>query len=229
MRPLSLLLLGLLAPLTACGEMERGPGEGGGQLSPTLIEGSVQFPPRAGTATLTSDTSKPPLPVLTMEVQADGAYSLTLPQLPPTTASSGVPATLWQSNMPLSCQGRPLLSDPATQLLVVDGGFYSVGQQRIGELLPQPTALGNDAGLVVTIKVLAYADRPATVRGTLNCTVGGKSGVRTARVTLDERFERGWNTVVVRSELAAQSSELSISGSVTALQGMNWKFLPTAP
>lgn len=232
MRPRSLLLLlGLLAPLTACGGLERGPSGNDlpGQSTATVVQGAVLFPPLAGTATLTSDTGKQRLPVMTMDVQADGSYSLTLPESPPTGASSGVPATLWQSGMPLFCQGRPVLSDPAAQLLVVDGGFYSTGQQRIGELSPQPTALGNDAGLVITLKLLAYADRPATVQGALNCTVGSKASDQTAQVTLDYRFKRGWNTVVVRSELPVQSSELNIRGYVTPLQGTTWKFLPTSP
>ncbi|MFB9083755.1 hypothetical protein [Deinococcus wulumuqiensis] len=222
----SLLLLGGLAWLSACGGTPAPSGP-----PSAVVRGSVLFPPQAGTATLTSGAGARQVKVLTAEVDAGGGYLLTLPATLPdevvsASPESGLPVTLWQSDRPLTCQGRPVLDHPAAHLLVVDGGFYSVGGKRVGELLPQSTALADDSGTVTTLKLLVYADRSATVQGTLKCSVGGRD-VSAARVTLDYRFKRGWNMVVVRSELAATSTELDIRGSVSLPQGPSWKFLPT--
>lgn len=223
-----LLFLGCLAPLTACGPGDTHPA---GPLPDAVVSGVILFPPHAGTATLTSGVGPEQVKVLTAEVDATGGYALTLPASSPVpgVASSGLPATLWQSDMPLFCQGKPVLSDPAAQWLVVDGGFYSVAGRRIGDLLPQASALVDGAGTVATLKLLVHVDRPAAVQGVLKCAVGSEASKEAAQVTLDYRFERGWNTVILRSELTSRSGELNIRGTAGPPQGTTWKFLPTAP
>ncbi|MBZ9714574.1 hypothetical protein [Deinococcus multiflagellatus] len=199
-------------------------------LPPAEADGTVIYPPAAGTAVLSADLDTEQ-DIARASVAADGRYRLTLPSPPP---HLGTPAARLAQQYPASvqgvqCQGGVTLAPAATRLLLVRAGRFLLGEQLTGRLSPATSAVTLQArplNVVLTVRQFVYADRAATLRAAQTCTftlVGGQVQPGTVQGTLT--LARGWNTLITRTEQTDAGLTITLSANA-ALHGVDWHYLP---